>query len=30
MARSIRMQERGENFAKGWKACVPLATTEGY
>ena len=30
MARSIRMQERGADFARGWKACVPLGTTEGY
>ena len=30
MARSIRMQQRGANFANAWRACVPLAETEGY
>lgn len=30
MARTIRLQERGENWASGWKACVPLSPTEGY
>ncbi len=31
MARSIRMQEKGESGACGkWKACVPLSPGEGY
>jgi hypothetical protein len=30
MARSIRMQQSGENWARGWVACVPLSDGEGY
>lgn len=30
MARSIRMQERGEHHATHWRACVKLTDTEGY
>jgi hypothetical protein len=30
MARSIRMQEGGEGWAKAWKAVVPLTDGEGY
>lgn len=29
MAMTIRMQERGENFAQAWRACVPLTPGEG-
>lgn len=30
MAKTIRMQQSGENFAKAWKPCVPLTDGEGY
>ena len=30
MARSIRMQQRGETRPDHWRACVPLAPGEGY
>ena len=30
MARSIRMQERGADFANAWRAYVPLTPGEGY
>lgn len=29
MARTIRMQERGENFAKAWKPVLKLSDGEG-
>ena len=30
MAKTIRMQQSGENFAKAWRAVQPLSTGEGY
>jgi hypothetical protein len=30
MARSIRMQERGEYRSTNWRACEPLTPGEGY
>jgi hypothetical protein len=30
LARTIRMQERGEHRGDHWRACVPLSQTEGY
>lgn len=30
MAKTIRIQQRGESFNKAWKACIPLGETEGY
>jgi hypothetical protein len=30
MARSIRMQQRGESRPDHWRACVPLSAGEGY
>jgi len=30
MARSIRMQQRGVNWSKAWKAVIPLTDGEGY
>ena len=30
MAKSIRMQQRGEPRADHWRACVPLSPGEGY
>jgi hypothetical protein len=30
MAKTIRMQQSGENFAKAWRAVQPLKTTEGF
>jgi hypothetical protein len=30
MAKSIRMQQRGEHRPDHWRACVPLSDGEGY